>query len=440
MRARDGSCASNLRALALKLRKEAIEPSQGMPRLLLSMIKRKKERFHRLVLRSKNMRKKYIKFCPKMLKKYIHKSKVLLLVAVSSTAVLFAACQREQNTSNDIEIENNQVIDSKNKENDHSDASIPKETYVTKVNPSGAENSSEQTTLLFSNLSKYQFVFSSGAGAWQTLLNINKDGTFNGYYSDSDMGDTGEGYPKGVNYSSTFKGKFKVPKRINDYTFSMAIEYINLEEQVGSEEIIDGIRYIYSEPYGLNDAKEIYIYTPQAPLRELPEGFRSWVGHMDLSDVTQEHLGFYGLYNVATESGFSSYEKDEVQKDEVQKDSLESDSIAEVEEIEKQYEKLSNQLQNEASTQSEMNFLAREMYVLWDDEINRVWRYLKDTLDKEAMDKLTSAQRKWIEKKENEVNKAGSEYEGGSIQPMVEYLKGAELTRNRVYELVELLK
>lgn len=168
---------------------------------------------------------------------------------------------------------------------------------------------------LFSELSKYQFVFASGVGAWQTLLNINGDGTFRGYYSDSDMGTVGEGYPYGVNYSSTFEGKFTTPMKVNDYTYSMTIEYINYEKEVGSEEIIDGIKYIYTKPYGLNDAKEIYIYTPQAPLKELPEGFRSWVGFGDLSDVKDEYLQFYGLYNEETESGFSSYKLDYIEDD-----------------------------------------------------------------------------------------------------------------------------
>lgn len=64
-----------------------------------------------------------------------------------------------------------------------------------------------ESTLQFSKLSKYQFVFSSGVGAWQTMLNINEDGSFKGYYSDSDMGDTGEGYPNGIIYLSVFEGK-----------------------------------------------------------------------------------------------------------------------------------------------------------------------------------------------------------------------------------------
>lgn len=311
------------------------------------------------------MKQKNLEFnALKKLEKCIHKRKLLLLVAVISTVVLFAGCQSEHETSNNTNTENNQVIDSKTTENDSSDAIAPVES-----------------TIQFSELSKYQFVFSSGVGAWQTMLNINDDGTFKGYYSDSDMGDTGEGYTNGINYSSTFEGKFTTPKRVNDYTYSMSIESIKLEKEVGSEEMIDGIKYIYSEPNGLVDAKEIYIYTTQAPLKELPEGFRNWVGYMDLSVVKDEYLPFYGLYNVETESGFSSYEINKIEN-------TESDIIAGVAEIEKQFEKMNNRLINEDLNQSEMNNIAKDIYELWDYEINKVWGYLKDTQDKDAMDKI----------------------------------------------------
>lgn len=371
------------------------------------------------------MKRKHLEFnaCMEKLDKYIHKRRIFL-AAVIGTVVLCAGCQSEPITSNNTNkmnttnTENTKVLDNKITENDSSDASTP-------VEP----------TIQFSELSKYQFVFSSGAGAWQTIININDDGTFQGYYSDSDLGDTGEEYPNGTNYSCAFDGKFTTPKRVNEYTYSTSIETIQLMHQVGSEEIIDGIKYIYSEPYGLDGAKEIHIYTTQAPLKELPEGFRSWVGYMELSDVKDEYLPFYGLYNIETESGFSSYVIDELQEE-----GTESDITAEIAEIEKQYEKMNDRLLNEDLNQSEMNLIAGDIYGLWDDELNKIWRNLKDTLDKEEMDRLTSEQRKWITMKENEVKKAGSEYEGGSIRPMIEYQKGAELTRDRVYELSELLK
>ena len=241
------------------------------------------------------MKRKYVEFNSKMKKLVIniHKYMLLLLAAVCSTVVLFAGCQ-----SGHTNTESKQATDSKGTENYSTDTTMPEESSIPDDTPSVEENSIKESTLQFSILSKYQFVFSSGAGAWQTMLNINEDGTFKGYYSDSDMGDIGEGYPNGINYSSTFEGKFTTPKRINDYTYSISIEYIKLEKEAGTEEIKDGIKY---------------IYTPQAPLEELPEGFRSWVGYMDLSNEEEKYLPFYGLYNVETKSGFSSYEIDEIE-------------------------------------------------------------------------------------------------------------------------------
>jgi|GEM_PF-605065 len=372
----------------------------------------------------------------------IHKPRLLFLIAVSCSLVLFVGCQNEQKASIDAttplevetDIELDADIDVEVDTDVEAEKEIETETELEVVSPSDVEEGNDEATILFSQLSKFQFVFASGAGAWQTLLNINEDGTFQGYYSDSDMGDIGEGYPNGIIYSSTFEGKFTTPKRVNDYTYSMSIESIKLEKEVKSEEIIDGIKYIYSEPYGINDAKEIYIYTRQAPIKELPEGFRSWVGYLNLDNVKEEYLPFYGLYNIEAENGFSSYLIDEIKEE-----NTELDITAEISEIEKQYEELNHKLKNDDLNQLEMNLLAKDIYVLWDDEINKIWGYLKETLDKEAMDQLTIEQREWIVEKENEIEEAGSVYEGGSIQPMIEFLKGAELTRDRVYELMELL-
>ncbi len=254
------------------------------------------------------MRDKHIAFTTKirMIDKSTYKHKLLLL-AVCSSLVLFSACQSENKAPDNINSDNNQVIDSRPAENDSTDEITPINANDEEITPGPVDNSGEESTILFSEISRHQFDFLSGGGAWQTSLSINKDGTFRGGYYDSDIGDTGEGYPNGTMYSSVFEGKFTRPKKVNDYTYSMSIESIKLKQEVGREEIIDGIRYIYSEPYGLDGAKEIYIYTPQAPIKELPESYRSWVSYMDLNEMTDEHLSFYGLYNVETEEGFSSH-------------------------------------------------------------------------------------------------------------------------------------
>ena len=55
------------------------------------------------------------------------------------------------------------------------------------------------------------------------------------------------------------------------------------------------------------------------------------------------------------------------------------------------------------------------------------------------MEKLLSEQRQWIKQKEAAAEDAGAAYEGGTLQSMAVSQKAAELTKERVYELLEYL-
>lgn len=107
--------------------------------------------------------------------------------------------------------------------------------------------------------------------------------------------------------------------------------------------------------------------------------------------------------------------------------------ISYAEEQEKEVEKK----QREAVTQMEMNITATEMYRLWDDTLNAVWKLLEANLSEADMEVLRKEEREWIASKEADVREAGLENEGGSLQPLVEAMEAAELTKARVYELQE---
>mgnify|MGYP001046984805 CR=1 FL=1 len=93
--------------------------------------------------------------------------------------------------------------------------------------------------------------------------------------------------------------------------------------------------------------------------------------------------------------------------------------------------------QGEAVTQPEMNATAEEMYRLWDDTLNAVWGLLETNLDEADMEVLRKEEREWIASKDAEVQAAGLENGGGSMQPLLEAMRAAELTKARVYELAE---
>ena len=146
----------------------------------------------------------------------------------------------------------------------------------------------------YEDVSNLTFYFSSGVGAWGTELSIHEDGSFEGSFHDTDMGSTGEGYPHGTVYMSNFSGQLGDPEKVNEYTYSASILDMELEKEDGTSEIIDNIRYVYSEPYGLEGTDYVLFYLPGAPLSELPQEFLSWVRYADLNVEEDTELSFVG--------------------------------------------------------------------------------------------------------------------------------------------------
>ena len=284
----------------------------------------------------------------------------------------------------------------------------------------------EDREFSFADLKRSEFWFCIGAGAWATILNVKEDGSFSGGYYDVDAGCSGEGYPDGTVFLCNFNGKFSQPQKINDYTYVVQIDQLFYEEEEGTEEITDGRRYIYSYAYGLNDTEEMLIYLPGAPLAELSEEFRIWVGYYDLSSTEGTELPFYALHNKPCEYGFYSYDVVENLKENM---SFWEESAGDIEVA----------IQEGTLTQTEYNEKAAELYRIWDYALNQVWSVLKRTLEPEAMDALVVEEREWIAMKEQAIQEAGAEFEGGAMYQMIMDNAAAELTRERVYELYEMI-
>lgn len=153
------------------------------------------------------------------------------------------------------------------------------------------------------------YMFCSGAGAWSTDLYLEPDGSFTGKYHDTDMGSAAGRFPDGTVYLCNFTGKFTEPERLDAHTYAMRLESLELEHpDDGTEEIIDGIRYIYSGPYGLEDAEELRIYLPDTPAADLPEEVL-WAarGPYNWEPTEEGTLGLYIIYNMTAEYGFVEY-------------------------------------------------------------------------------------------------------------------------------------
>jgi subtilisin family serine protease len=150
------------------------------------------------------------------------------------------------------------------------------------------------------------FIFSIGVGGWSTEVSISPDGTFAGRYSDWEWGETGTGYPNGTLYESIFSGRFGSVTQLGDYEYSMRLEYLDVEGTVGEERVVDGVKVITSDPYGLDYADEFLLYLPGRDTTDLPEEFLYWLSVPLAWDGIPEVLPLYGLYNVGGEQGFYS--------------------------------------------------------------------------------------------------------------------------------------
>lgn len=315
---------------------------------------------------------------------------------------------------------------------------------------------SDEAADLFAELANWNFVFSSGAGAWETDLTILADGSFTGSYHDSDMGSTGTNYPDGTVYLCDFTGKFGAVEKVDEYTYKTTIEKLESKEKEGKEEISDGMKFVYSTPYGLSDAEDIYIYMKGAPTDKLPQAYQEWV--MFPLDGAKT-LPFYGLYNEKEELGFYSWDDSDLEDSPsgITEDTdigsgntsgstvdteaaVNSGTMEGLVDTLNQADALEQRLQTENLTQEEMNKLSNELYKVWDAQLNVTWKQLKRTLDANAMEALTKEQREWIKERDKKIQEAGAGYEGGSIQPMLMDMEGAEQTKTRCYELFEYLR
>lgn len=172
-------------------------------------------------------------------------------------------------------------------------------------NTESAENA-QKTDSLFETLAGQDWVFSSGVGAWSTELKILADGSFTGKYHDSEMGETGEGYPDGTVYGCTFSGRLSLAGQADEYAWKLQVDSLALDEGQVKEAVEDGIRYVTAEPYGLSEGDEMLLHRPGTPVSALTEDQLFW-SHVTEQDPQPEALETWLLTSERNESGFVGF-------------------------------------------------------------------------------------------------------------------------------------
>ena len=165
-----------------------------------------------------------------------------------------------------------------------------------------AEDNSNGIT--FAELAKRSYSFSRGAGGWGDDFEIEEDGSFHGYFHDSEMGETGDDYPNGCFYYCEYEGHFADIQKVDDYTYKMTMTDITKKNDKG-EYIEDDIKYIPADPYALDGAQEIEIYLPGKPVDQISEEIQMWIG-LQFMETKPEKLESIALVNVNQSYGIFS--------------------------------------------------------------------------------------------------------------------------------------
>lgn len=93
-----------------------------------------------------------------------------------------------------------------------------------------------------------------------------------------------------------------------------------------------------------------------------------------------------------------------------------------------------------AQTQSEMNETANVKYKKADAELNKVYKQLMTILDQNEKLLLIQAEKDWVKYRDSHCKFDVSQYEGGSIQPLIYSTCLEEITRKRIAEIKASIK
>ena len=93
-----------------------------------------------------------------------------------------------------------------------------------------------------------------------------------------------------------------------------------------------------------------------------------------------------------------------------------------------------------AQTQLEMNRTADAKYKKADAELNKVYKQLISILNQSEKLLLIQAEKDWVKFRDSSCKFESSQYEGGSIKPLIYSTCLEELTRKRISEIKASIK
>ena len=126
------------------------------------------------------------------------------------------------------------------------------------------------------------WLHSSGAGGWKTELTIHADRSFDGSYTDSEMGSN-------IKYDTKFYGRFSELEKIDELTYRTKIVQLDYIGELGVQ-FADGVMIIANEPAGVEKDAQYILYLPGTPESRLMDAERNWPHESENGVLTNAYL------------------------------------------------------------------------------------------------------------------------------------------------------
>lgn len=142
--------------------------------------------------------------------------------------------------------------------------------------------------------------------AWATEITLQEDGAFTGVCHYTRHIDE-ESYP--------FHGKFKTPRKVSEYIYSMELEALVFEQGTDTMYLdydyntnVESQKWL-TVPKGFERAGEFRVYLPGCPLEDMPEAY---LPSCSINSRIRQTIpsGVYRLYNVGGNTGFMAEDED----------------------------------------------------------------------------------------------------------------------------------
>ncbi|EGC84905.1 hypothetical protein [Anaerococcus hydrogenalis] len=211
--------------------------------------------------------------------------------------------KRNNDTNNNKGVNNNNPRENKEEENNSQNQNTQNKSYVSFKNPDTSNNSGNYPEVL-RDLNGKKFVFSSGAGGWQTVLNFSQDGNFTAKFEDYDLDSVA---------ICEFNGKLSIDSKVNETAYILRLDRAEITTPINTQEVknIGGkdmtVRYV-DLPYGFavnNDTDHSFqgmfsLYLPLRKRSDMSAEVNHWLDITGEKNVEKDISRIYLLVNNKT--------------------------------------------------------------------------------------------------------------------------------------------